>query len=143
MRANSPFSLHRHFIRLLWICFPVEKKTFSKYSYLPLLVIITITTIYIINKQFSQKMFDSNHQTFTWRCHFENLLVKNVCSGIFHGILREHRFLRCKNRKDVGFWSESPEKMFHIYLQKVFETSYKFFEIITSSWKILVKRKNQ
>ena len=60
-----------------------------------------------------------------------------------HGLLREHRFLRCKNRNDVGFWSEAPEKMFHIYLQKVFETSYKFFEIIPSSRKILVKRKNQ
>ena len=48
-----------------------------------------------------------------------------------HGLLREHRFLRCKNRSDVGFWGEAPEK------------SHKFLEIITSSRKILVKRKNQ
>ena len=55
-----------------------------------------------------------------------------------HGLLREHRFLRCKNRSDVGFWSEAPEKMFYIYLQKVFETSYKLIEII----KKLHKTKN-
>ena len=77
---NLPFLLHRHFIRLLWICFPVEQKSFSKCSYFPLL--ITTTTIYIINERFSQKMFYSNHHTVTWRCQFESLLVKNVCSGI-------------------------------------------------------------
>ena len=63
--------------------------------------------------------------------------------GHIHGLLREHLFLRCKNRSHVGFWSEAPEKMFDIYLQKVFETSYKLIEVITSSRKILVKRKNQ
>ena len=142
MRANSPFSLHRHFIRLLWICFPVEKKTFSKYSYLPLLVIITITTIYIINKQFSQKNFYSNHQTVTWRCQFESLLVK-MHTVAYLRPFKGTPFLRCKNCSHVGFWSEAPEQMFHIYPQKVFETSFKFLEIITSSRKILVKRKYQ
>ena len=79
--VKFPFLLDRHFIRLLWICFPVEEKTFCKYSYL-LQLIITITTIYIINKWFSQKMFYSKHLTLTRRCQFEGLLVKNVCSGI-------------------------------------------------------------
>ena len=60
-----------------------------------------------------------------------------------HSLLREHRFLRCKNPKDLGFWSKAPEKIFHIYLQKVFETSYKFLEVINSSQKIYVKRRNQ
>ena len=60
-----------------------------------------------------------------------------------HGLLREHHFLRCKNCSNVGFWEEAPEKMFRIYLQKVFEISYKFLEIITFSRKILEKRKNQ
>ena len=57
--------------------------------------------------------------------------------GHIHGLLREHLFFH------VGFWSEAPEKMFDIYLQKVFETSYKLIEVTTSSRKILVKRKNQ
>ena len=121
MRANSPFSLHRHFIRLLWICFPVERKTFSKYSYLPLLVIITIITIYIINKRFSQKnvLFkpSDSHVTLSfWKPSCETCMQWHI-----HGLLREHRFLRCKNCSDVGFWSEAPEKILHIYLQKVFE----------------------
>ena len=32
--------LHRNFIRLLWICFLVEEKTFPKYSYLQFLLTI-------------------------------------------------------------------------------------------------------
>ena len=79
MRAQLPVPLHRHFNRFLWICFPIEEKTFSQYSYLPLLVSVTITTIYIINKRFSQKLF---YQAVTWRCQYESLLAKNVCSGI-------------------------------------------------------------
>ena len=140
MRANSPFSLHRHFIRLLWICFPVEKKTFSKYSYLPLLVIITITTIYIINKQFSRKMFYSNHQTVMK--HVKAFLWKMYAVG-HPWPIKGTPFLRCKNHSNVGFWSKALEKMFHIYLYNIFETSYKLIEIINLGRKILVKRKNQ
>ena len=97
--VKFPFLLDRHFIRLLWICFPVEEKTFCKYSYL-LQLIITITTIYIINKWFSQKMFYSKHLTVTRRCQFEGLLVKNVCSGISMA----YRFLRSKNRRSSEMW---------------------------------------
>ena len=115
MRLNFPFPIHRHFIRLFWICFPLNEKTFSKYSYLPLLVIITITTILfnnIINKRFSQKMF---YQTVTWRCQFETLLVENVCSGISMAYYGYNVFWDKKNRRiswDVRSWDETPGKCF-------------------------------
>ena len=139
---NSLFSLHRHFIRLLWICFPVKKTTFSKYSYLPLLVIITITTIYIINKRFSQKMFYSNHQTVTWRCQFESLLVKSLCSGISMNYQENTVFW---DEKIVVMWDSGvklPRKCFIFTFRKSLK-QVPFLEIITSSWKILVRRKNQ
>ena len=110
---NFPSPLHRHFNRLLWICFPVEEKTFSKYSYLPLLFIITITSIYIINKWFSQKMFYSNHQTVTWHCQFESLLYLkkiNVCSGISMAYYGYTVLWDAKNRRSIKMW-DSGEKL--------------------------------
>ena len=113
-----PFPLHQYFIRLLWICFPIEKKTFSKYSYLPLLVIITITTIYIINKRFSQKLF---YQAVTWRCQFQNLLVKNVYSGMSMAYYGYTDFWDAKIPEAAGVWypgTKLPRKCFIFMFRK-------------------------
>ena len=148
---HSPPTFYRNFIRLLWISFLVEEKTFSKYSYLPLLVIITILQLQLFillanvllkkyQKYFIHTIRESrdivNLKAYLWK----------IYAVAYPWPIRLRRFLRSKNRSTswgMGFWDKALERMFHIYIQKVYETSEKFFKIITSSLKMFVKHKIQ